>query len=33
MFAEYVYEKSSAAFSDRVILIDADNLEIKTIFM
>ena len=30
MFAEYVYEKSSAAFSDRVILIDADNLEIKT---
>ena len=30
MFAEYVYDKSSAAFSNRVMLIDADNLESKT---
>ena len=30
MFADYVYEKSSAEFSDRVILIDSDDLERKT---
>ena len=30
MFADYVYEKSSAEFSDRVILIDSDGLESKT---
>ena len=30
MFADYVYEKSSAEFSDRVILIDSDDLESKT---
>ena len=30
MFADYVYEKSSAEFSERVLLIDSDGLERKT---
>lgn len=30
MFADYIYEKSSAEFSNRLILIDSDDLESKT---
>ena len=30
MFAEYVYEKSSAAYSNKIILIDTDNLQSVT---
>lgn len=30
MFADYIYKMSSAEFSDRVILIDSDDLERKT---
>ena len=30
MFARFVFEKSSAAYSDKIFLIDADNLESKT---
>ena len=32
MFADYVYEKSSAEFLNRVILIDSDDLNSKTQF-
>lgn len=30
MFARFVFEKSSAEYSDKIILIDTDNLESKT---
>lgn len=30
MFARFVFEKSSAAYSDKIFLIDSDNLESKT---
>ena len=30
MFSNYVYEQSAAAYTDRIILIDADHLEQTT---